>query len=74
MPGKKFKLNQAVAWTSQAGGYSKRKTGKIIEVVPAGKMPTKHTHLDTVTTRSHESYVVLSGKQRIYWPRVSHLY
>ena len=73
MPGKKFKTGDCVAWCSQAGGYSKIKIGEIIEVVPAGKMPTKHRKMDSVTPRTHESYVVRVGRIRTYWPLVKYL-
>ena len=72
-----FKLNDIVHWTSQAGGIAKKKTGKIIEVVPAGKEPMTVLR-DPGGTRNHVSYVVhVEGAPRSseanYWPRVSGL-
>jgi len=76
-----FKNGDRVSWNSQAGGYRKRKEGVILHTVPAGVHPrvvvtpeclpkgTKFT-----SPRTHESYLVLVGKQtRYHWPRVCHL-
>ena len=73
----KLKLNDTVRWTSQAGGVTKEKTGRIIEVVPAGKEPMTVLK-DPGGTRNHVSYIVhAEGARRAseanYWPRVSGL-
>ena len=71
----KFKEGDLVEWTSQAGGFTKTKIGKVIEVVPKGAEP-KTKLRDRGYGRSEESYVVLGHRKGIeekdeaYWPRV----
>lgn len=36
-----FKIGDVVRWKSQAGGYTKTKTGTIAAIIPAGIMPLK---------------------------------
>lgn len=76
-----FKLHEYVTWQSQCTGEMTRKSGRIIEVVPAGHKPT--TMNTNSATRRRESYVVEVPKyipsglavinRRKYWPRVMHL-
>lgn len=68
-----MKAGDKVTWRSQAGGSWKEKTGEIIYVVPAGRLPRSEWHqADTCLPRNHESYIVKVGR-RTYWPRVSAL-
>ena len=66
-----MKIGDIVEWKSQAGGYSKRKLGKIVNIVPPHKGPLKYiveakeaTGASFSSTagygmsRDHESYVV----------------
>lgn len=83
----KFTLGQTVTWSSQAGGATVRKKGKIVDVVPAGarpdreQFPTLYVGVGIGFGRKHESYVVEAvrltnnPKHRpvIYWPIVSQL-
>jgi hypothetical protein len=68
-----FKINDPVRWTSS----NKHKTGVIVGVVPAGKMPRDIgvSVGDTSLPRGHESYVVRGNakgaKPSLYWPLVS---
>ena len=66
-----FNLGDEANWTSQAGGYTRKKVGKIIEIVPAGIEPRSKLK-DPGMPRNHESYVVAVGKTN-YWPRVGGL-
>ena len=75
----KFKLGDAVTWTSQSKAYVKTKMGKIVLVVPpdhASKvpwsMPGQQMWDGLSLPRNHESYVVRVGS-KLYWPRVSKL-
>ena len=80
----KFRAGEKVEWTSQAGGYTKTKTGVILVVVPAGVCPKKHANsLELVNVlppqypgcpRDHETYLVQLGRRtRLYWPLVRNL-
>lgn len=82
-----FQVGATVQWTSQAGSYSKRKTGEVVLAVPKGK--SVHRLLDENPdlkdlprefdgiSRNHESYVIRvkgaspAAKDRLYWPLVS---
>lgn len=73
-----FKKGDIVTWTSQAGkGYSKKKTGKVVEVIgPWRGMNDKHYDRfgsrPPGRLRNHRSYVVdVDGK--LYWPLVKYL-
>lgn len=73
-------IGDTVSWTSQAAGTTKRKTGKIVAVVPAGKDPALYVPKGLLINawrgdeRDHESYLVRVGnKKLLYWPRVSQL-
>lgn len=77
-----FTVGDAVQWTSQAGGYTKTKSGIIVAVVPAkesalNRIPEGFIKPAPQTVggyRDHESYLVQVGRQRrLYWPRVANL-
>ncbi len=80
MEKQKFRLGDQVAWTSQAMGCIRSKSGEIIEVVPAKQCP-KSKVKDPGLSRNHVSYVVRAsyvddaGKKRTmnYWPIVKKL-
>lgn len=66
-----FKKGQTVAWTSQASGFKKKKTGVIKEVIAAGR-PIYARKSRGSRTRDHRSYIVnVNGK--LYWPLVKYL-
>lgn len=54
---RQFNVGDHVKWASQAAGSWVVKVGKVVEVVPAGKRPTKYR---TIATRKYESYVVMA--------------
>jgi hypothetical protein len=72
-------LGKTVEWTSQSGGYSKTKTGTVVQVVPAKGYPDRERFPDLYKgpgvglCRKVESYVVAvkTGKAAVrhYWPR-----
>lgn len=70
-----FKVGDMVTWDSQAAGTLLRKTGRVVEVVPAKTPPAFRMY----STRDHESYVVevpgktSRAKPRRYWPLASKL-
>jgi len=81
-----MKLGDTVTWASQAQGVEKTKTGVVVDVVSAKKMPDRERFLSLYkgagcgSPRNHESYVIKVdvGKKpgktfRHYWPRVSAL-
>ena len=65
-----FKVRDKVTWTSQAQGYTKKKTGIVVEIVFKNTYP--ETVLEYGTSRDHTSYVVQVGN-KYYWPRVNYL-
>ena len=73
-----FKVGDEVFWTSQAGGSSKAKAGKVVAVVPSHELPIcpagmrlKGVHY---ISRNHESYLVQVGRNRtLYWPLTKYL-
>ena len=67
----RLKLGDQVHWISQAGGYTKEKSGTVSEIIPAGEEPRARLK-DHGLPRSHESYIV-AVNQTNYWPRVSGL-
>lgn len=80
----KFKLGDEVSWSSSAGGFTKKKIGDVVEVIPAGVSIMKsrfRAELDASTLpRAYESYIICVGpkpgsraKPKYYWPRVSAL-
>jgi len=80
---KTFSVGDTVTWTSQSGGRSKTKTGKVVVVVPRRRplhslemadTSWKMGHFATYGTRDHESYLVQVGRSnRLYWPLVKYL-
>ncbi|MDF6270000.1 hypothetical protein NLO40_08760 [Escherichia coli] len=81
---KRFKEDDEVIWSSQAGGSEKVKIGLVVEVIPAGSSVKKSRFaifLDAPgMARSEESYIVCVGpkpgsraKPKYYWPRTSAL-
>ena len=79
---KTFRVGDTVTWTSQAGGKSKTKTGKVVAEVPAGAnvwhwLPGgfNYSRLPKgVSVRSERSYLVkVEGESRLYWPLVKYL-
>lgn len=77
-------LGQKVEWTSQAAGVAVYKQGVVVEVVPAGKKPSKRfkslyraNGVQTVNPRRTTSYVIEltkgEGARKHYWPRVDAL-
>lgn len=79
----KFQVGDTVTWTSQAGGKSKTKTGKVVMTIPAGMMlseilggfwATWTIKDNLLRERNHESYLIQVGKsKRLYWPLVKYL-
>ncbi len=71
-----FVVGNRVTWSSQAGGYVRRKTGYIIENVPPYQSPIQRIR-GQGKPRDHESYIVrVDGKTekahpKFYWPVVS---
>lgn len=77
-----FQLDDEVTWASQAGGFIKVKTGKIVSVIPAGSHPHNHGMIPAgfkvkdlgSSLRKEISYLVAVGKRKVlYWPLVSKL-
>lgn len=70
-----FKKGDIVTWTSQASGFKKKKTGKVVFVLPADHAPWECGWGDSgfgSAPRNHRSYIVdVNGK--LYWPLVKHL-
>ena len=72
-----FTLGDMVEWTSQSGGYTKTKTGVIVEVVAPGKRPDRSRffslHMGCGGGRKTFSFVVDCGKRapKHYWPNAS---
>lgn len=76
---KTFTVGDAVSWESQAGGFSKRKEGVVVAIVPAnedtdGYVPDGMKVDASGWPRKHESYLVQVGNSKdLYWPLVSKL-
>ncbi len=81
-----FEQGSTVTWTSQAQGSFATKNGEVVEVVAAGKLPSRdrfeslYKGAGVGMPRKHESYVVSvdvgktpGSSVRFYWPRVSAL-
>ena len=62
-----MQIGDTVSWTSQAGGFSKMKTGVIVEAVRPHHSPDAKYNLRTLSKRSSTSYVVKVGN-KYYWP------
>ncbi len=77
--GSNISLGDTVEWTSQAGGYTRKKRGTVVEVVPPCALPDVKFRVDsTGLSRRSESYVVHAshdgrGGARNYWPIASKL-
>lgn len=72
-----FEMGHPVEWTSQAGSYTKRKVGVVVEVVEPGKRPSRVQFPSLYKQgcgwgRNARSYVVRVGKQ-YYWPHAPQL-
>jgi len=75
-----FKIGDEVEWTSQAGGQTRTKRGKVVEVVPPDSLPAIY-RVECITARDHESYIIRAvalgradpKRRSTYWPRVSQL-
>lgn len=69
-----FTVNDTVAWTSQAGGKSKSKVGRVVHLVPAGRLPDPRHYpriaRESISPRNHDSVIVLVDDVA-YWPRMS---
>lgn len=79
-----FKRGDEVTWTSQAGGYVKKKRGVIVEVVKPERRPTNvdgdylrfrggFGHELVASVRNHRSYIVKTADGKLYWPLVKYL-
>lgn len=76
-----MKIGDEVKWTSQAGGFSKEKVGKIVALVPAGDSALDHVpeglrsdNISTTLGRKEDSYLVqLGDSKEVYWPLVGKL-
>lgn len=76
-------LGSTVRWRSQARGAWKEKTGRVIDVVPAGRYPDRKLAPDLYYgfglgfARKNKSYVVRvktgANSFKHYWPRVTAL-
>ena len=65
-----MQIGDTVSWSSQAGGFSKMKTGVIVEAVRPFSAPSQQYGLRTTSKRSSTSYVVKVGN-KYYWPHRS---
>ena len=65
-------IGDIVSWTSQAGGFSKMKTGVIVDFVKPYSVPDEKYKLHTLSMRKTTSYVVQVGN-KYYWPHRSKL-
>lgn len=74
-----FQIGDRVCWTSSAGGYTKRKAGTVVAIVPAGRRPEAYVPEGCVcayplgfgaNARSENSYLVREGtrSKKIRWP------
>jgi hypothetical protein len=74
-----FHLGDSVAWTSQANGSVREKTGEVRQVVVSGELPDRdrfpglYKGSGVGAPRPHESYVVVVDGKGAYWPRVAAL-
>jgi len=73
-----FQIGNKVQWCSSSNGRTKAKEGVVVEIVPAGAVPSRswlqlHRGSGIGMPRDHESYVVIANRKQ-YWPRVNKLY
>lgn len=78
-------IGDTVFWDSQSQGFSKRKKGIIIAIIPAGIAPLNTEYADLLPDgagslpRKETSYIVAvpgkteRAKAKHYWPRTSAL-
>jgi hypothetical protein len=78
----KFQIGDTVKWTSQAGGSTKTKEGRIVEIVPPGVMPDVPkiagsrrvvSYVVEVMFKPHDRRGFITGPTRTkkpqrYWP------
>lgn len=78
----RFAVGDLVTWTSQSGGFTKTKTGRIVAIVPPRTLADKCLPVGFLCnstagyggSRDHESYLVQIGTaRRLYWPVVNRL-
>jgi hypothetical protein len=76
----KFEVRSKVRWTSQSQGYTTKKVGEVVAVVPAGChpkdcIPRGYKLRPTGLPRNHESYLVSAKGHGTFllWPRVDSL-
>ena len=65
-----MEIGDTVSWTSQAGGFSKTKTGVIVDAVLPNRTPEEKYNLRTSSRRRSTIYVVKVGN-KYYWPHRS---
>jgi fructose-1,6-bisphosphatase len=73
MNSKQFEVGDTVKWTSQAGGNTRTKEGRIVEIVPPNVRPNVPK---IAGSRQEISYVVEVARPKSvarYWPRVASL-
>jgi hypothetical protein len=76
-----FGIGDRVTWESQSAGYSKKKSGVVVAVVPPRQLVNDRIpcgfRLKSVPGmyREHESYLIRVGTSAsLYWPRVALLH
>jgi hypothetical protein len=76
-----FTIGNRVTWESQSAGYSKKKSGVVVAVVPPRQRVNDCIPCGFVLksvpgkSRQHESYLVRVGTSAsLYWPRVALLH
>ena len=76
-----FDIGDRVTWESQSSGYSKKKSGVVVAVVPPRQfvnycIPCGFVLNSTPgSPRQHESYLIRVGTAAsLYWPRVALLH
>lgn len=73
MNSKQFEVGDTVEWTSQAGGNTRTKRGRIAEIVPPNIRPNVPK---IAGVRQEISYVVEVPRAKSvarYWPRIASL-
>lgn len=68
---KQMKVGRKVSWTARGRGAGLTKEGKVVEIIPAGSVPST-VRTSAKRSRNTDSYVVdVEGK--LYWPEPSRL-